>query len=72
MWAASVMVVHALSALVVPLTFCHRILRHMGVKEICTVEFALLPCRYNRDAVQELAESCRRMVDMSDNAARPK
>ena len=28
--------------------------------------------RYDRDAVQQLAEAARRAVDMSDNAARPR
>jgi hypothetical protein len=29
-------------------------------------------CRYNRDTVQQLAETARRSIDMSDNAARPR
>ncbi|WIA30979.1 hypothetical protein OEZ86_001026 [Tetradesmus obliquus] len=34
--------------------------------------FLLEAHRYNRDAVQQLAEAARRNIDMSDNAARPR
>jgi len=33
---------------------------------------AVLPPRYQRETVQQLAEAARRAVDMSDNAARPR